>query len=95
MAAGVIVPLLPALIEGGFSLGDKALSGVGRNKEAAGVLLRVQEADLRAIADSIDAMVRGKDPVNKEVLGLLGQLVSRSADIADRAGDILIGDQGK
>lgn len=95
MAAGILTQILPSLIEGGFTLGSKALGNAGKNKESAGAMLRIQEADLRAIAASISGMVQSETPINKEVLGLLGQLVARSADIADRAADTLIGDQSK
>ena len=59
------------------------------------MLARIQESDLKTIADSIDAMVRADVPVSKDVLAIYGQLIKRAADISDKVADSLGVEDGK
>ena len=84
--------LAPMLIEGGFILGDKIISGLGRNKKAAALLLRVQESDLRGLSVRLSSMIKADTPVDTNMLGFINDLILRAAEISDKAADVLVGD---
>lgn len=84
--------LIPILAAGGFKLGDKIISGLGRNKKAAALLLRVQESDLRGLSVRLTSMIEADTPVDKNMLAFINDLILRAAEISDKAADVLVGD---
>lgn len=88
--AGTI--LIPSLIEGGFALGSKLIGNMGKNKQAAAMLLRVQESDLNGISNMLKAMIDGEGPIDKNMLSIVVMLIERAAFISDKAADSLVGD---
>jgi hypothetical protein len=84
--------LAPILIKGGFVLGTKIISGLGRNKKAAALLLRIQESDLRGLSVRLASMIESNTPVDKNMLAFINDLILRAAEISDKAADVLVGD---
>jgi hypothetical protein len=84
--------IAPILIEGGFVLGSKIISGLGRNKKAAALLLRIQESDLRGLSVRLASMIEADTPVDKNMLAFINDLILRAAEISDKAAGVLVGD---
>jgi hypothetical protein len=84
--------LAPLIIPGAFEIGSKLLGNMGRNKKAAGLLLRVQESDLKGIQERLNAMIENEAAVDKNVLAIMSDLIGRAAFISDQAADILVGE---
>jgi hypothetical protein len=84
--------LTPLAVRGAFALGTKIISGLGRNKKAAALLLRMQESDLRGLSTRLASMIQADKPADKEMLAFIHDLILRAADISDKAADVLVGD---